>query len=400
MNPHTVLLTVSGRDRPGVTSALFAALAAHDVEVLDVEQVVIRGRLVLGILLALRGDPATLRASATRAGNVLGLEVDVFLGDGEEDLGSRTNRHHVIVIGRPLRAGAVGELARRVAEAGGNIDTISRLSHYPVTSLELIVSGADSNRLRPALAEAAVGTGTDIAVERAGLHRRSKRLVVLDVDSTLVQGEVVEMLAERAGCAARVAHITDDAMSGKIDFERSLRDRVALLEGLPVHVCDEVRASLQFSPGARTLVRTLKRMGYRCGIVSGGFTQVTDGLVADLELDFSVANTLGVADGRLTGRLDGEVVDRQAKARALRRFAAESGVPLSQTVAVGDGANDIDMLAAAGLGIAFNAKPALARVADTELRQPYLDVILFVLGVTRDEIEAADASDLARSTAG
>src|ERR1700704_5007644 len=132
MNPHTVLMTVAGRDRPGVTSALFAALAAHDVEVLDVEQVVIRERLVVGILLALRGDPGTLRTSATRAGNVLGLEVDVFLGDDEGDLGPRPHRHHVIVIGRPLRAGAVGELARRIAEVGGNIDTISRLSHYPV----------------------------------------------------------------------------------------------------------------------------------------------------------------------------------------------------------------------------------------------------------------------------
>lgn len=400
MNPHTVLLTVAGRDRPGVTSALFAALAAHDVEVLDVEQVVIRERLVLGILLSLRGDPGTLRASATRAGNVLGLEVDVFLGDDEADLGPRTDRHHVIVIGRPLRAGAVGELARRIAEVGGNIDTISRLSHYPVTSLELMVSGADPRQLRTALAEAASGTGTDIAVERAGLHRRSKRLVVLDVDSTLVQGEVVELLAERAGCATEVARITDLAMTGQIDFARALRERVALLEGLPVQVCDEVRAGLEFSPGARTLVRTLKRMGYRCGIVSGGFTQVTDRLAEDLELDFAVANTLGVADGRLTGRLVGEIVDRPAKARALRRFAAEAGVPLNQTVAVGDGANDIDMLAAAGLGIAFNAKPALARVADTELRQPYLDVILFVLGVTRDEIEAADAGDLVRSSTG
>jgi phosphoserine phosphatase len=237
----------------------------------------------------------------------------------------------------------------------------------------------------------------DIAVERAGLARRAKRLVVFDVDSTLVQGEVIEMLAARAGCADRVSEITAAAMHGELDFAESLRARVALLAGLPASVCDEVRAQLQLTPGARTLVRTLKRMGFRCGVVSGGFTQVIDPLAAELGLDFATANTLEIAGGTLTGRLVGEIVDRAGKARALVRFADEAGVPLSQTVAVGDGANDIDMLTAAGLGIAFNAKPALARVADTELRQPYLDAILFVLGVSRDEIEEAESGDVAAS---
>lgn len=393
MQEHSVLLTVSGRDRPGVTSALFSALAAYDVEVLDVEQVVIRDRLVLGIVLTLRGDPGPMRKSVLHAATVLGMEIDVIMGGGaDEMLGSRSDRHHVIVIGRPLRAGAVGELARRLAEVGGNIDTIRKLSHYPVTSLELMVSGADAAQLRMALATAAKETATDIAVERAGLHRRSKRLVVLDVDSTLVQGEVIEMLAERAGCADRVATITAAAMSGELDFAESLRARVALLEGLPVSVCDEVRAQLSLTPGARTLVRTLKRMGYRCGVVSGGFSQVIDPMAAELGLDFATANTLETRGGKLTGGLVGDIVDRAGKARALRRFAIEAGVPLSQTVAVGDGANDIDMLAEAGLGIAFNAKPALVEVADAELRQPYLDAILFVLGVSRDEIEEADVA--------
>jgi len=400
MQQHSVLLTVSGRDRPGVISALFSALAAYDVEVLDVEQVVIRGRLVLGVMLALRGDPAPLRKSVQHAATVLGMDIEMTFGDdAEEALAGRRERHHVIVIGRPLRAGAVGELARRLAEVDANIDTIRKLSHYPVTSLELMVSGAQSAALRLALATAAKETATDIAVERAGLHRRSKRLVVLDVDSTLVQGEVIEMLAARAGCADRVSEITAAAMHGELDFTESLRARVALLAGLPASVCDDVRAQLQLTPGARTLVRTLKRMGYRCGVVSGGFTQVIDPLAAELGLDFATANTLEIRDGTLTGRLVGEIVDRAGKARALVRFAEEAGVPLSQTVAVGDGANDIDMLTAAGLGIAFNAKPALARVADTELRQPYLDAILFVLGVSRDEIEEAESGDVAAASA-
>jgi phosphoserine phosphatase len=260
-----------------------------------------------------------------------------------------------------------------------------------VTSLEMLVSGADGEALRAALSRAASVEGVDIAIERAGLHRRSKRLVVFDVDSTLIIGEVIEMLAAHAGCEAEVAAVTEAAMRGELDFAESLRQRVATLAGLDAAVIDKVRDGLVLTPGARTLIRTLKRMGYRCAIVSGGFTQVTDHLVDLLDLDFAAANTLDIVDGKLTGRVVGEIVDREGKARALTRFAAEAGVPMSQTVAVGDGANDIDMLTAAGLGIAFNAKPALRAVADTSLNQPYLDAVLFFLGISRDEVEEADS---------
>jgi phosphoserine phosphatase len=401
MHPHSVLVTVTGHDRPGVTSALFAALAAHDVEVLDVEQVVISDRLVLGVVLALHGDPAPLRRAVTHAAEALGTEVDVTITEDPDDIASvMPLRHHVLVLGRPLRAGAVGEVARRIADLGGNIDSIGRLSHTPVTSLEMMVSGADPALLRSALVTAATETGTDIAVERAGLHRRGKRLLVLDVDSTLVQGEVIEMLAAQAGCADQVAKVTADAMAGELDFAESLRARVALLEGLPASAIDAVRGNLRLTSGARTLVRTLKRMGYRIGIVSGGFTQITDMLMADLGLDYAAANTLEIVDGKLTGKVLGDIIDRPGKAAALVRFATEYGVPLTQTVAVGDGANDIDMLNAAGLGIAFNAKAAVREAADTTLSQPYLDAILFVLGITRDEVEAADAEDWPPAAAG
>jgi phosphoserine phosphatase len=394
MATYTVLITVTGRDRPGLTSAFFSALTAYDVDVLDVEQVVIHGRLVLGVLIALHGDPVRMRAAVTQTAAQLQLELEVDSTEGlDEQFGAREARHHVIVIGMPLRAGAVSEIARRIAELGGNIDSIRRLSRSPVRSLEMMVSGVSSSPLRAELTVAANQTGTDIAVERAGLGRRSKRLVVLDVDSTLVQGEVIEMLAERAGVRAKVAAITASAMAGDLDFEQSLRERVRLLAGLPESVCDDVRHGLELTPGARTLVRTLRRVGYRCGVVSGGFSQVIDGLAADLELDFAVANTLEIVDGRLTGGLVGPIIDRAGKAAALRRFAAEAGVPLSQTVAVGDGANDIAMISAAGLGIAFNAKPALEQVADTSLRHPHLDAILHILGMSRQEIDDADASD-------
>ena len=260
-----------------------------------------------------------------------------------------------------------------------------------MTSIELEVSGADPADLRVQLAAEAAHQHVDVAVQRSGLQRRAKRLVVMDVDSTLIQDEVIELIAAEAGCADEVAAITGAAMRGELDFEESLRARVALLAGLPETALATVRAQVRLAPGARTLVRILKRLGYRVAIVSGGFTQITDQLVADLGLDYALANTLEVVDGRLTGGLVGTVVDRAAKAAALERFARDSGVPVSQTVAIGDGANDLDMLGRAGLGIAFNAKEVVREAADAAVNVPYLDTILYLLGISREEIEEADA---------
>ncbi|HET9944728.1 MAG TPA: phosphoserine phosphatase SerB, partial [Actinomycetes bacterium] len=280
-----------------------------------------------------------------------------------------------------------------VADYGGNIDRIVLIARYPVTAVELEVSGVDPVVLRRQLALTASALGVDVAVERAGLHRRAKRLVVMDVDSTLVQGEVIEMLAEHAGCAPEVAAVTERTMRGELDFAESLRARVRLLAGVPATALEDVRRELVLARGARTFVRTLKRLDYRIAVVSGGFTQVTDALVADLGIDYSAANTLEVVDGRLTGDLVGPLVDRAGKAAALERFAAEAGVPVAQTVAIGDGANDLDMLARAGLGIAYNAKPVVREAADAALNVPYLDAILFLLGISREEIEDADAAE-------
>ncbi|WP_336028923.1 phosphoserine phosphatase SerB [Geodermatophilus sp. FMUSA9-8] len=392
------LLTVTGADRPGVTARLFGALAGDagvpPLEVVDVEQVVVHGHLVLGVVVgALPADgpvdeDAFLTALATLADGVeaaTGVRVAVeSASDRRAAVSGRA--HHVTLLGRPVPPSAVAGAATAIAGVGGNIDAIRRLSDHPVTALELTVSGAEATALRTALAAVATATGADLAVEPVGLARRSKRLIVLDVDSTLVRGEVIDELAARAGRAAEVARITAAAMNGELDFAESLRARVATLAGLPVEVLDEVREHLELTPGARTLIRTLQRHGFRCGIVSGGFTQITDPLAASLGLDFAAANTLAVADGRLTGGLVGEIVDRAGKARALARFAGEHGIPLEQTVAVGDGANDLDMLNAAGLGIAFNAKPVVREQAHTALNQPYLDAVLQVLGFTRDEV--------------
>ena len=401
MAGSTVLITVTGPDRPGVSSVLFAALTRHGVDLLDVEQVVIRGRLTLGALVTAHHDPEGLQEAVEQAMASIAMQVQTSVEVADDPAPRRHSSHVVVVLGRPITARAFGSIARALADVGANIDAIRRVADYPVTGLELLVSpvpgqGSEDyppGTLRKKLVDVARAAGVDVAVERAGLARRSKRLIVFDVDSTLVQGEVIEMLAARAGAEAEVRAVTEAAMRGELDFAEALRARVATLAGLPASVLAEVADELVLTPGARTTIRTLKRLGFRCGVVSGGFTRVIAGLAEELAMDFVAANELEIRDGRLTGRVVGDIVDRPGKAVALARFAGEVGVPLSQCVAVGDGANDIDMLTTAGLGIAFNAKPALAEVADTALSAPYLDVVLFVLGITRDEVERADAAD-------
>ena len=395
----SLLITVTGRDQPGVTSALFAVLSRHKVELLNVEQVVIRGRLTLGVFVAGPAEVAggtALRDEVTEAIHGVGLEVTIEPSDSMPVL-REPSTHTIVVLGRPITAEAFGVVAHEVAELGVNIDSIRGVSDYPVTGLELRVSvpsdGEAYERLQQVLARVAVAEEIDIALEDYSLSRRAKRLIVFDVDSTLIQGEVIEMLAARVGAEAAVAEVTEAAMRGELDFAESLHRRVATLAGLPASVLDDVAEQIELTPGARTTLRTLRRLGYHCGIVSGGFRQVIEPLAHELMMDFVAANELEIVDGKLTGRVIGNVIDRAGKAKALRDFAQQAGVPMEQTVAVGDGANDIDMLAAAGLGVAFNAKPALREVADASLSHPYLDTVLFLLGITRGEIEAADAVD-------
>ncbi|CAM3187175.1 phosphoserine phosphatase SerB [Mycobacterium intermedium] len=392
-----MLITVTGVDQPGVTSALFAVLARHGVELLNVEQVVIRGRLTLGVLVSCPRDVAegeALSEEVTAAIHGVGLEVAIERSD-DLPIIQKPSTHTIFLLGRPITAEAFAAVAKEVAGLGVNIDFIRGISDYPVTGLELRVSGPPdvAGELQTALTKVAVDQHVDVAVADYGLAWRTKRLIVFDVDSTLVQGEVIEMLAARAGAQGTVAAITEAAMRGELDFAESLEQRVATLAGLPATVIDDVAAQLELMPGARTTIRTLRRLGFRCGVVSGGFRRIIEPLARDLMLDFVAANELEIVDGILTGRVLGPIVDRPGKAKALRAFADQYGVPMEQTVAVGDGANDIDMLAAAGLGIAFNAKPALREVADASLSHPYLDTVLFLLGVTRGEIEAADAAD-------
>ncbi|MGY2703445.1 phosphoserine phosphatase [Nocardioides sp. HB32] len=388
--PETLLITLSGKDRPGVTSSVFTALSGVGVEVLDIEQIVLRGRLILGVLVTAPRNVRRATDAVQATAQQLGMTVDVESGVGD-NRSRGSGRSHVTVIGAPLRASAMAAVAGRIADSGANIDRIERMARYPVTAIDLHVSGADTEVLRSVLAVEAARQSIDIAVQPATLLRRGTRLIVMDVDSTLIQGEVIEMLAAHAGCEAEVAKVTEAAMRGEIDFEESLLARVALLEGVPEMALDEVYDAIVLAPGARTMVRTLRRLGYRFAIVSGGFSQIADRLAADLGIHFARANELEIVDGRLTGRIVGPVVDRAGKAAALREFAAEIGVPDAAVIAIGDGANDLDMLNAAGLGIAYNAKPLVRDAADTAVNVPYLDTIMYLLGISREEVEAADA---------
>jgi phosphoserine phosphatase len=390
LKPETLLITLTGNDRPGVTSSIFSTLSRTGVEVVDIEQIVLRGRLILGVLVTAPRDWRKLKDAVEEAARGLGMSVEVDRGTGD-NRARQDGRSHVTIIGTPLKAGAMAAVAGRIADFGANIDRIERMARYPVTAIDLHVSGADPDALRTILAAEAARQGLDIAVQPANLLRRGMRLIVMDVDSTLIQGEVIEMLAAHAGCEPEVAAITDAAMRGELDFEQSLRQRVALLEGVDASAIDEVYDAIVLAPGARTLVRTLRRLGYRFAIVSGGFSQVTDRLAAELGIHFARANELEIVDGKLTGKILGEVVDRAGKAAALRQFAAEVGVPEASVIAIGDGANDLDMLSAAGLGIAYNAKPLVRDAADTSVNVPYLDAIMYLLGISREEVEAADA---------
>jgi len=294
----------------------------------------------------------------------------------------------VTLLATTIGADQLEGIFRAIASADATCERIVHLANYPVDCYELTVRGRDHTALREAVTSVAQQNGVDLAVQRAGLHRRAKHLVVMDADSTLLQDEVIDLLAEECQCAEEVSKITELAMAGELDFAESLRRRVALLEGLDASVLDRVRERLRLSPGARTLLRTLHRLGYVPAVVSGGFVEVLAPLLAELNVDYLAANRLEIVDGKLTGRLAAPILDRAGKARALERFAAEVGVPLAQTVAVGDGANDIDMISVAGLGIAFNAKSVVREHADAALSVPYLDTVLYFLGISREEIEA------------
>jgi phosphoserine phosphatase len=389
---RTLLIRVSGPDQLGVSAELFDVLSEIDAVVKDIEQIVVRRRLTLDVLIEVdKGDDAL--KDLLLFGYQRGLQIDVEEVDGEPT--EYTEQCVVTLIGKNLTPSELKLATQAISDSEGNIDRIIRLSRYPVMSYELSVNGGKIAKMKQELLRLASNTPElDIAVQPLNLSRKAKRIVVLDVDSTLIQNEVIDLLAEQAGCGEEVSIITSSAMRGEINFEESLLQRVRLLEGLDELSIERAWQKLKLTPGARTFCRTLGRLGFTTAIVSGGFSIFAERLQRELNIKYAKANELEIVEGRLTGKIVGPIVTRRTKAEFLLEIADLEAVPVDQTVAVGDGANDLDMLSIAGLGIAFNAKPIVQDAANTTLRVPYLDAILFMLGVSREEIEAADSSDL------
>ncbi|MCU0294736.1 MAG: phosphoserine phosphatase SerB [Candidatus Nanopelagicales bacterium] len=374
-------LTFTGWDRPGITAQLLSALG-EAIPVHDIEQLVVQGRLVLSVAV----ESVNVDVVSSLAAD-LGLAIDIR-DECDDVVDRRSASALVVLMAHQLQASHVALIAEQIAGLGGNIERIVRTADYPVTAVEMTVSSVPASALKQALAPVSTRLSVDVAVQSATIIRQGARLVVMDVDSTLIQDEVIDLLAQEAGCQAAVAEVTERAMAGELDFEQSLRQRVSALQGTPVAAIESVRSRVRLTPGARTLCRVLNSLGYRLALVSGGFAEIVGPLAEELGVHRFRANTLEVADGRLTGRVVPPVVDRAGKARALREFAGEFGFALSRTVAIGDGANDLDMIEAAGLGIAFNAKPAVAAAADASVTAPYLDSVLYLLGISREQVEA------------
>lgn len=395
-NHATMLVTLSGRDRPGITRDLFAACSAQAVAVTDVDQIVMRDRLTIaasvdGAWAELERLRPAIEEMAHRSAMDCTISMEERAAPSTRNLG--VPHFQVTVMSARLVPEAIAKITDVIADNGGNIDRIRRIAKYPVTAVAFEGRGAEPDFIRRPLAELASSLSVDVAVQERHLHTRGQYLVVLDVDSTVIQDEVIDLLAAQSGRHDEVAAVTAQAMAGEIDFTESLHQRVGLLEGLPESVLDTVGQQIRLTPGARTFCRTLNRLGYRIAFVSGGFGQVVSPLANELGVAEIRANTLEVEGGYLTGRVVGDIVDRPGKRKVLEELAVRFGIPRHRTIAIGDGANDVDMLEAAGLGIAFNAKPAARAVADTSVSAPYLDSVLFLMGITRDEIERADSLD-------
>jgi phosphoserine phosphatase len=389
---HSGLILISGVDTPGITERLFNTLAPFQIQVIDFEQVVIRERLLLTVLISL--DPAHEQAVEKDLIEAFkDTELDLAI-DFAAPIATATDDSnlHVVVLAKNLNPLAISQVAQTLGKFKGNIDRVRRTASFPITALEFdVTANIDENSLKDLqreLGEVSHSTGVDIAVQRGGLTRRAKRVVLLDMDSTLIREEVIDLLAAKVGAGEEVAAITESAMRGEIDFATSLAKRVSLLAGSDASIFEEVAKEITLTPGARTLVKTLHKLGHKVGVVSGGFLNVIEPLLNELRIDFYKANVLEVADGKITGKLLGPIIDREAKAIALREFSKNEGVDLSQTIAIGDGANDLGMIEIAGLGIAFNAKPKVKAAAAASINTPYLDSVLYLMGITREEIES------------
>ena len=392
MNQRMVLVTMTGPDRPGIIAAVTAEVAAAGARIRDIEQTVTHTLLSLSLLIDFptgESHRKPLIKDLLFLAKELGLDLD-FQVLSEAEYRRRTTRDACVVtiMGGEVHAAALARVSRILADHGVNIERVTKLTQGQLRCIEFLISTPpelEVKALTRKLLHAGASLGVDIAVQKESLYRRAKRLVVMDMDSTLIQIEVIDELARIAGVGEQVAAITERAMNGELDFDGSLRARVALLKGMSAAALEEVYRNIPLTPGARTLVTVLKRLGFRTAVISGGFRFFTDRLQAELGLDYAFANQLEIKDGVVTGNLVGEIVDGARKAQLLEEIATREGITLDQVIAIGDGANDLPMLGRAGLGIAFNAKARVREQADTHINQQNLDSILYLLGLSERE---------------
>ena len=380
----TGLILVSGEDRPGITESLMQTLSAFSVTIIDIEQLVIRDRLLLTVLLSLdKAHAEAITEDLAVLQEQIGLDIAIdFTHQDSSKIYGETLR--VVVVGNAIKPSGLAAIASQIAKLGGNISAIKRTAVDPLISIELELSIPNNSlkSVQGALASVAIDNKIDLAVEPGGLQRKSKRIVMLDMDSTLIEQEVINLLGQAAGKSDEIEAITDKAMAGDLDFKTALIERVSLLKGLDQNTLSKVRDQITLTKGAKKLVDELHHQGHKVGVVSGGFIEIIEPLLKSLKIEFYRANKLKIQDGVLTGEIDGPLIDSHAKRVALEQFATQENIRLEQTVAIGDGANDLEMIKAAGLGIAFNAKPKVAAAADTTISNQDLSTVLLFMGIS------------------
>ncbi len=392
-----VMVTLSGPDQPGITASFSKILVDNQVEIVDIEQASLQDFLGLSFLLDMSGakqsKDGVLKDLLFEASRLrLTLNFRLF---SEREMKAR-NSKNLFILTYFGETRALAEISNILAEENANIEMISNLTRHCAMCVELTIDVKEVknlSRLKSRVIAKSHELNIDLALQKMESYRKNKRLVFFDMDSTLVDMEIIDEMAQRAGVFKEVSRITEKTMRGDIDFEESLTQRVALLKGLKVEELEKIRKEMKLSEGAEDLVDTLKRLGFKLGLVSGGFDYFSDYLKEKLGLDFSYANQLEIKNGALTGKVTGKIVDNTYKAKIVNMVSDEQGVLLDQTVAIGDGANDVLMLGQAGLGIAYNAKEKLERAANMSLGRARLKNILYILGISEDEMGSWSVCD-------